>query len=384
MQQQIVDKKLRFFVIDAYKVARDNGMGVRINTVMQTCFFAISGVLPRDQAIAHIKKAIEKTYGRKGPEVVRKNFEAVDATLAHLHEVKVPGTLTGQPRTAGGPGRRARLREARSPPIMLANQGDLLPVSAFPVDGTWPTGHDPVGEAGHRAGDPGLGDRALHPVQQVRGHLPARRHPDQVLRGRDAGRRAGHLQVDGLQVAEVKGARYTVQVAPEDCTGCGLCVQICPGVSKKEPEKRALAMQPVEALRAPEAKNWDFFLGLPEADRTQVKLDVKGTQFLEPLFEFSGACTGCGETPYIKLLTQLFGDRMMVANATGCTSIFGGNLPTTPYSKNADGRGPAWSNSLFEDNAEFGYGMRLAVDKQAEFARELLARLGAEGRATRW
>ena len=374
VQQQIVDKKLRFFVIDAYKVARDNGMGVRINTVMQTCFFAISGVLPRDQAIAHIKKAIEKTYGRKGPEVVRKNFEAVDATLAHLHEVKVPGTITGQPRTPVVPDAAPDFVK-KVTALMLANQGDLLPVSAFPVDGTWPTGTTrwekraialeiPVWETG-----PCIQCNkcsVICPHSAIR----TKYYGAEKL----AGAPATFKSMD-YKSAEVKGARYSVQVAPEDCTGCGLCVQICPGVSKKEPEKRALAMQPVEALRAPEARNWDFFLGLPLADRTQVKLDVKGTQFLEPLFEFSGACTGCGETPYIRLLTQLVGDRLMVANATGCTSIFGGNLPTTPYCKNADGRGPAWSNSLFEDNAEFGYGMRLAVDKQAEFARELLAKL---------
>jgi pyruvate-ferredoxin/flavodoxin oxidoreductase len=377
VQQQIVEKKLRFYVIDAYQVARDNGMGVRINTIMQTCFFAISGVLPRDQAIAHIKKAIEKTYGRKGPEVVRKNFEAVDATLAHLHEVKVPGQLTGKPRSPVVP-EAAPDFVKRVTALMLANQGDLLPVSAFPVDGTWPTGTTrwekraialeiPVWETG-----PCI---QCNKCALICPHAAIRTkfYPAERL----AGASATFKSMD-FKSPEVKGARYTVQVAPEDCTGCGLCVDICPGVSKKEPEKRALVMRPVEPLRQPEARNFEFFQKLPVADRTKVKLDVKGTQFLEPLFEFSGACTGCGETPYIKLLTQLYGDRMMVANATGCTSIFGGNLPTTPYCQNADGRGPAWSNSLFEDNAEFGYGMRLAVDKQAEFARELLARLAPQ------
>jgi pyruvate-ferredoxin/flavodoxin oxidoreductase len=374
VQQQILDKKLRFFVIDAYKVAKDNGMGVRINTIMQTCFFAISGVLPRDQAIAHIKKAIEKTYGRKGPEVVKKNFEAVDATLAHLHEVKVPAKVTGKPRSPVVPDGAPDFVK-RVTALMLANKGDLLPVSAFPVDGTWPTGTTrwekraialeiPVWETG--------------PCIQC--NKCALICPHAAIRTKFygaeklAGAPATFKAMD-FKSAEVKGAKYTVQVAPEDCTGCGLCVDICPGVSKKEPEKRALVMQPVVPLRAAEAKNWDFFLGLPLADRAKLKLDVKGTQFLEPLFEFSGACTGCGETPYLKLLTQLNGDRMLVANATGCTSIFGGNLPTTPYCKNAEGRGPAWSNSLFEDNAEFGYGMRLAVDKQAEIARELLGKL---------
>jgi pyruvate-ferredoxin/flavodoxin oxidoreductase len=374
VQQQILEKKLKFFVIDAYKVAKENGMGVRINTVMQTCFFAISGVLPREQAIAHIKKAIEKTYGRKGPEVVQKNFQAVDATLAHLHEVKVPGTLTGKPRTPVVP-ETAPDFVKRVTAIMLANKGDLLPVSAFPVDGTWPTGTTKWEK------------RAIAleiPVWEQQPCIQCNKCslicPHAAIRTKFYGAE----KLDGapetfksmdFKSPDVKGARYTVQVAPEDCTGCGLCVDICPGVSKKEPEKRALAMKPIEGLRQPEARNFEFFLGLPLADRTTVKLDVKGSQFLEPLFEFSGACTGCGETPYVKLITQLYGDRMLIANATGCTSIFGGNLPTTPYCQNADGRGPAWANSLFEDNAEFGYGMRLAVDKQAEQARELLTAL---------
>ncbi len=371
VQQQIVDKQLRFFVIDAYKVAKENGMGVRINTIMQTCFFAISGVLPRDQAIAHIKKAIEKTYGRKGPDVVRKNFEAVDATLAHLHEVKVPTAITGAPRSPVVADNAPDFVK-RVTAIMLANKGDLLPVSAFPVDGTWPTATTqyekraialeiPVWETG-----PCI---QCNKCALICPHAAIRTkfYPAEAAASAPA-----TFKAMDFKSPDVKGAKYTVQVAPEDCTGCGLCVDICPGVSKKEPQKRALAMAAVEPLRKPEAKNFEFFLGLPNADRTKVKLDVKGSQFLEPLFEFSGACTGCGETPYIKLLTQLYGDRMLVANATGCTSIFGGNLPTTPYCKNADGRGPAWSNSLFEDNAEFGYGMRLAVDQQEQYARELL------------
>ncbi|HYD43517.1 MAG TPA: pyruvate:ferredoxin (flavodoxin) oxidoreductase [Anaeromyxobacter sp.] len=371
VQQQIVDKKLRFFVIDAYKVAKENGMGVRINTIMQTCFFAISGVLPREEAIAHIKKAIEKTYGRKGADVVQKNFEAVDATLAHLHEVKVPTAITGAARTLVVP-ESAPDFVKRVTAIMLANKGDLLPVSAFPVDGTWPTATTqyekraialeiPVWETG-----PCI---QCNKCALICPHAAIR---TKFYPAEAAANAPATFKAMDFKSPDVKGAKYTVQVAPEDCTGCGLCVDICPGVSKKEPEKRALAMASIEGLRKPEAKNFEFFLGLPNADRTKVKLDVKGSQFLEPLFEFSGACTGCGETPYIKLLTQLYGDRMLVANATGCTSIFGGNLPTTPYCKNADGRGPAWSNSLFEDNAEFGYGMRLAVDQQEQYAKELL------------
>jgi pyruvate-ferredoxin/flavodoxin oxidoreductase len=374
VQQQIVSKKLKFFVIDAYAVAKENGMGVRINTIMQTCFFAISGVLPRDQAIAHIKKSIEKTYARKGPEVVKKNFQAVDATLAHLHEVKVPGTVTGHARTPVVPDNAPDFVK-RVTAIMLANQGDLLPVSAFPVDGTWPTGTTKWEKRAIALEIPAWEQGPCIQCNKCSVICPhaairTKYYPADKLAGAPA-----TFKSADYKGVEAKGAKYTVQVAPEDCTGCGLCVQVCPGVSKKEPEKRALVMKPIEGLRQPEAKNFEFFLGLPLADRKTVKLDVKGTQFLEPLFEFSGACTGCGETPYIKLATQLFGDRMLVANATGCTSIFGGNLPTTPYCKNADGRGPAWSNSLFEDNAEFGYGMRLAVDKQAEQARELLAAL---------
>ncbi len=376
VQQQIVDKQLRLFVIDAYAVAKENGMGVRINTIMQTCFFAISGVLPRDQAIAHIKKAIEKTYGRKGPDVVRKNFEAVDATLAHLHEVKVPAKITGAPRSPvvadSAPDFVKRVTA-----LMLANKGDLLPVSAFPVDGTWPTATTryekraialeiPVWETG-----PCI---QCNKCALICPHAAIR---TKFYPAEAAAKAPATFKSMDFKSPEVKGAKYTVQVAPEDCTGCGLCVDICPGVSKKDPEKRALVMAPVEPLRRPEAANFEFFLGLPVPDRTRVKLDVKGSQFLEPLFEFSGACSGCGETPYVKLLTQLFGDRMLVANATGCTSIFGGNLPTTPYCTNADGRGPAWSNSLFEDNAEFGYGMRLAVDQQEQFAKELLRKLAA-------
>jgi pyruvate-ferredoxin/flavodoxin oxidoreductase len=381
VQQQLVEKKLRFYVIDAYKVAKDNGMGVRINTIMQTCFFAISGVLPRDQAIAHIKKAIEKTYGRKGAEVVKKNFEAVDATLAHLHEVAVPAKLTGTPRSPVVADNAPDFVK-RVTAIMLANKGDLLPVSAFPVDGTWPTATTQYEK------------RAIAleiPVWDTTPCIQCNKCslicPHAAIRTKyyPAGATATApetFKAMDFKSPEVKGAKYTVQVAPEDCTGCGLCEQICPGVSKKEPERKALKMVSIEGLRKPEAKNFEFFLGLPEADRTKVKLDVKGSQFLQPLFEFSGACTGCGETPYVKLLTQLFGDRMLVANATGCTSIFGGNLPTTPYCKNDEGRGPAWSNSLFEDNAEFGYGMRLAVDQQEQYAKELLqAQAGLAGDA---
>jgi pyruvate-ferredoxin/flavodoxin oxidoreductase len=377
VQEQILQKQLKLFVIDAFKVARETGMGVRINTVMQTCFFAVSGVLPRDEAIGHIKKTIEKTYQRKGAEVVRKNFEAVDQTLANLHEVKLEGRqVNGRPRPPA-------VSEAapdfvqRVTSLMLAGKGDLLPVSAFPVDGTWPTATSKWEKRSIALDLP-----AWEPSLCIQCNKCALICPHACIRPKFyaaaalGGAPATFKSMDFKSPSD-KGKKYTIQVAPDDCTGCTLCVEICPAESKTEKGKKALNMAEALGLKPAERQNWDFFLAIPEADRTTVKLDVKGTQFLEPLFEFSGACTGCGETPYIKLITQLYGDRAIIANATGCSSIFGANLPTTPYTKNDAGRGPAWANSLFEDNAEFGYGMRLAIDKQAEHARELLAQLGA-------
>jgi pyruvate-ferredoxin/flavodoxin oxidoreductase len=374
MQQQIVDKNLKFYVIDAYKVAGQTGMGVRINTIMQTCFFAISGVLPREEAIAAIKKAIKKTYGRKGEEVVKKNFEAVDTTLANLHEVTVRGAVTGKPR-APFVSESAPEFVQRVTALMLAGQGDKLPVSAFPVDGTWPTATTKYEKRAIALEVPIWDEKLCIQCNKCALICPhaairAKFYPANVLASKPETFKAVDFK------STEKGNKYTIQLAPEDCTGCTLCVEICPAESKTEKGHKAINMAPMGPVREQEAKNFEFFLQIPEADRTKVKLDVKGTQFLEPLFEFSGACTGCGETPYVKLLTQLYGDRAIIANATGCSSIFGGNLPTTPYTVNKDGRGPAWSNSLFEDNAEFGYGLRLAVDKQAEFARELLAKLG--------
>ena len=373
VQAEILNKKLRFFVIDAVRVAKDTGMGGRINTIMQTCFFAISGVLPRERAIELIKKAIEKTYGRKGAEVVKKNFEAVDATLAHMHEVKLDGKrVTGQPRPP--------LVSDQAPDfvkkvtsIMMAGKGDLLPVSAFPVDGTWPTGTTQWEKRAIALEIP-VWDSALC----IQCNKCALICPHAAIR-------AKYYPADDLQVApstfkamdfksaDVKGAKYTIQVAPEDCTGCRVCVEFCPAESKTEKGHKAINMSAMAPIREKEKRNYEFFLALPDPDRTKVKLDVKGTQFLEPLFEYSGACAGCGETPYIKLLTQLYGDRAIIANATGCSSIYGANLPTTPYTKNDAGRGPAWANSLFEDNAEFGLGIRLAVDKLTEHARYLLS-----------
>jgi pyruvate-ferredoxin/flavodoxin oxidoreductase len=376
VQQQIISKKLRFFVIDAYQVAKDTGMGVRINTIMQTCFFAISGVLPREEAIAAIKHAIEKTYGKRGEAVVKKNFAAVDATLDHLHEVKVPDQVTStfdirRPVPVEAP---EFVQEVTAK--IIAGDGDLLPVSAFPVDGTFPSA-TAQWERRNIALEIPVWDEVLciqcgkcvlvcpHATIRAKVYEPAL-----------VAQAPPTFKSSAARWKEFKDLKYTLQVAPEDCTGCGLCVQACPVKSKTEVRHKAINMMPQPPIREPERENWSFFLMLPEMDRRVLNLtQVKDVQLLRPLFEFSGACAGCGETPYVKLLSQLFGDRAMIGNATGCSSIYGGNLPTTPYAVNEEGRGPAWSNSLFEDNAEFGLGMRLALDKQAQYARELVLRL---------
>jgi pyruvate-ferredoxin/flavodoxin oxidoreductase len=373
-QAEIVEKGLRLFVIDAYAVARAAGLGTRINTIMQTCFFAISGVLPRDQAIAHIKAAIEKTYRKRGDAVVRQNFEAVDATLAHLFEVIVPARPTASRRLPLPVPAVADDFVKRVTAVMLANHGDRLPVSAFPPDGTWPTG-TARWEKRNIATEIPVWDEPLC-IQCNKCALVC---PHAAIRVKvyDPGALASapptfkHIPYKGHDL----NGLYTVQVAPEDCTGCALCVAVCPAKLKSAPEHKAIVMAPQAPLRAAERENYAFFLDLPEVDRTAIRGDVKTTQFLQPLFEYSGACAGCGETPYVKLLTQLFGDRALIANATGCSSIYGGNLPTTPYAVNRDGRGPAWANSLFEDNAEFGLGMRLAVEQHEHRARALLDEL---------
>jgi pyruvate-ferredoxin/flavodoxin oxidoreductase len=380
VQKQIIDKQLRFFVIDGYNVAAQTGMGVRINTIMQTCFFAISGILPREEAIAEIKKTIKKTYGKRGEAVVQKNFQAVDAALAHLHEVETPGQVTS---TFDKP----PVVPARAPAFVqdvlskiIAGKGDTLPVSAMPLDGTFPSGTTqwekrnialevPVWEP----------DLCIQCGKCVlvcpHGVIRAKVYDESALAGAPA-----TFKSTEARWKELRGQKYTLQVAVEDCTGCELCVETCPAKDKSQVSRKAINMQPQMPLREPERENWEFFLSLPEVAKQDglVFTNIKNLQLLRPLFEFSGACSGCGETPYIKLVSQLFGDRTLVANATGCTSIYGGNLPTTPWTYNADGRGPAWSNSLFEDNAEFGLGMRLTLDKQGEYARELVARLQAE------
>jgi pyruvate-ferredoxin/flavodoxin oxidoreductase len=379
VQKQIIDKGLECHVIDASTVAREAGMGTRINTIMQTCFFAISRVLPREEAITRIKQAIEKTYGKRGQHVVQANFEAVDRTLANLHRLTVPASVTATRTKPSIVSAEAPDFVQRVTSVMLANQGDRLPVSAFPVDGTWPAG-TAKWEKRNIAPDIPVWDEALciqcNKCTMVCPHAAIRAKvygPDH-LEGRPETFRA----VD-FRGGEYAGMKYTIQVAAEDCTGCTLCAVVCPAKDKSNPRHKALDMQPQRPLRDQERDNYAFFLGLPEVDRATVKPDIKHVQFLEPLFEYSGACSGCGETPYIKLLTQLFGDRTFVANATGCSSIYGGNLPTTPFTTNAAGRGPAWSNSLFEDNAEFGLGMRLAIDQQQELARALVRSLAGKG-----
>jgi pyruvate-ferredoxin/flavodoxin oxidoreductase len=374
VQEVVLEKGLRLFVIDAYKVAKEAGMGGRINTVMQTCFFALSGVLPRDEAIARIKGAIEKTYGKRGGEVVKRNFAAVDATLAQLHAVKAPEAVTARQ------GRPPMVADAapdfvkRVTAVMMAGKGDLLPVSAFPVDGTWPMGTARWEKRNLALDIPAWDAKVCIQCNQCALVCPhaairAKVYAPEGLAGAPA-----TFKADDFRSVDMKGLKYTIQVAPEDCTGCTLCVQVCPAKDKSNPRHKAIDMVPQRPLREAERENYAFFLDLPEMDRTILPLNtVKNTQLLMPLFEYSGACSGCGETPYVKLVSQLYGDRAVIANATGCSSIYGGNLPTTPWSVNKEGRGPVWSNSLFEDNAEFGLGFRLTLDKQDEFAREMLA-----------
>jgi len=376
VQETIIKKKLRFYVIDGYTVARAAGMGSRINTIMQTCFFAISGVLPREEAIAAIKKAISDTYGKRGEAVVQKNFSAVDQALAHMHEVRVPDKVsaTFDMLPAVAPQAPEFVRNVLG--TIITGNGDSLPVSAMPIDGSFPTG-TAMWEKRNIAKEIPVWDEDLC-IQCGKCVLVC---PHAVIRAKvyDStllNNKPATFKSAKPRWREFETLRYTLQVAPEDCTGCKLCVEVCPAKSKTEVKHKAINMEPQDPLRQPESLNWEYFLSLPEFDRNRIShAQVKDSQLLEPLFEFSGACAGCGETPYLKLLTQLFGDRLMIANATGCSSIYGGNLPTTPYSKNKDGRGPTWSNSLFEDNAEFGLGMRLAVDEQNHYARELVSRL---------
>ena len=380
VQSEIVEKNIKVYTIDAVDVASKTGMGRRINTIMQTCFFAISGVLPREEAIAKIKKAIEKTYARKGQEIVDANIKAVDASLAHLHEVKIGEVNSVFKRQPGIPTTAPELLQNVTGKI-IEGKGEQLPVSAFEwtVDGTWPT------------------DTAKYEKRRIATEIPQWDPNVCIQCGKcisvcpHAAIRAKTFKPEALENApssfkcadykgkEFAGEKYVVQVAPEDCTGCSLCTQVCPAKNKLEEGKKAVNMVPIETTLADEIQNFDFFMSLPDVDRTKLspKL-IKSVSLMRPLFEFSGACAGCGETPYVKMMTQLFGDRLIVANATGCSSIYSGNLPTTPYAKNSEGRGPAWANSLFEDNAEFGLGMRTSVDSKTEFALQLLSELTSD------
>lgn len=378
IQEEIIEKEIRFYVIDAYRVAKESGMGRRINTVMQTCFFAISGILPKDEAIKHIKSSIKKSYGKKNDEIVQLNYRAVDSALDHLSEVSVPkkaeSTLPLERPVKG----KVSEFVADVTAFLIEGRGDDLPVSKMPADGTWPSGTTQYEKRNIAHEIPVWDPQAC--IQCNKCVLVC---PHAVIRSKVVEDNALENAPDIFKSIKAKGKHFsdeenfTIQVAVEDCTGCSLCVEVCPGRSKTDPERRAINMTPKLPLLEEGIENWDYFLNLSEYDRS--KLDhskVKESQFLEPLFEFSGACPGCGETPYIKLATQLFGDRMIVANATGCSSIYGGNLPTTPWAKNKEGRGPAWSNSLFEDNAEFGLGFRLTIDKHEVQAKELLQKLG--------
>ncbi|MGE5648261.1 MAG: pyruvate:ferredoxin (flavodoxin) oxidoreductase [Acidobacteriota bacterium] len=379
VQKQIVEKKLKFYVVDGYKVAEKAGMGRRINTIMQTCFFAISGILPPDEAIAAIKKAIQKTYGKRGEAVVQKNYQAVDMALEHMHEVKVPGQVTSTFDLRPAVPAEAPEFVQKVLGQIYAGYGDDLPVSAFPVDGTFPTA-TAQWERRNIALEIPVWDESLciqcGKCVMVCPHasIRAKVYDGALLKDAPAA-----FKSTAARWREFKDMKYTLQIAPEDCTGCGLCVEVCPAKSKTEVKHKAINMAPQPALREQERENWEFFLHkLPDMDRKVLNLaQVKDSQLLRPLFEFSGACAGCGETPYIKLMTQLFGDRAICGNATGCSSIYGGNLPTTPYTTNSDGRGPTWSNSLFEDNAEFALGMRVAINQQKAYAEKLLQGLAS-------
>lgn len=380
VQNDLIKKKMKLFIIDAYKVADATGMGVRINTIMQTCFFAISNIFPKEEAISLIKDSIKKTYGAKGDKIVQMNYDAVDKTLAGLFEVPVPSQVTSkiqlQPFVSGNAPSFVKEVTAK----IIGGEGDLIPVSKMPIDGTYPAGTSQW-EKRNIALEVPVWDEEVciqcNKCVMVCPHATIRAKVYEEKYLESAPQSFKFTKFKSKDYGE--GMIYSLQVAVEDCTGCALCVDVCPAKNKKETKLKAINMKEQLPLRETERANWDFFLSLPELDRTKINLTkVKDSQFLEPLFEFSGACSGCGETPYVKLVSQLFGDRTIVANATGCSSIYGGNLPTTPWTVNRDGRGPAWSNSLFEDNAEFGFGFRLAIDKHNAQAKELLMKLSGE------
>ncbi|MFQ5419959.1 MAG: pyruvate:ferredoxin (flavodoxin) oxidoreductase, partial [Anaerolineae bacterium] len=383
VQETIIEKQMKFYVVDGYEVAKQTGMGRRINTIMQTCFFYLSGVLPTDKAIDAIKQAIKKTYSKRGEEVVQKNYDAVDSALAHLHEVPVPDTATSD-------FERPSIVSSHAPEFiqsvtarMIEGIGDSLPVSALPADGTYPTGTTQWEKRNIATEIPVWDPDICIQCGKCVFVCPHAVIREKIVDPALLENAPPTFKSSPARFKEFKGMSFALQVSPEDCTSCTLCVDVCPVKNKKQPTFKAINMSAQAPLREPERENWDFFLTLPEVDRSAIPLNqVKYSQLLEPLFEFSGACAGCGETPYLKLLSQLFGDRAIVANATGCSSIYGGNLPTTPWAQNGDGRGPAWSNSLFEDNAEFGFGMRAALDQRLAAATSSLRQhretIGAE------
>ncbi|MEJ1357671.1 MAG: pyruvate:ferredoxin (flavodoxin) oxidoreductase [Candidatus Sedimenticola sp. (ex Thyasira tokunagai)] len=379
-QQQVIDRKLDVYVIDAYKVADETGMGRRINTIMQTCFFAISGILEKDAAIAKIKEAAEKTYGKKGPAVVEKNFRAIDASVAAMHKVEIPSEASSTLELRPPVSDNAPEFVKQVCGEITAGRGDGIPVSLIPADGVWPLDSASY-EKRNLAREIPVWDEELciycGKCVFVCPHSAIRSKVFDSALAESAPPTFKHIKIKGKTFEE--NEHITYQVAPEDCTGCTLCRDICPAVDKKNPEHRALDMMPQPPLRDSERENWDFYLTIPEYDRNKIAWStMKSAMLAQPLFEASGACVGCGETPYIRLATQLFGDRMMMGNATGCSSIYGGNLPTTPYATNAEGRGPTWNNSLFEDTAEFSLGFRLSVDRQAEMAKVLLKKMEGE------
>ncbi|MDP8228928.1 MAG: pyruvate:ferredoxin (flavodoxin) oxidoreductase, partial [Candidatus Electryoneaceae bacterium] len=377
MQQQLIDKKMKLYVIDAYKVGRETGMRDRVNTIMQTCFFYISGILPPDESIEAIKKYIKKTYSAKGEKIVEMNFNAVDGTIENLHQIAIPDTVTSTLELPPPVSPEAPEFVRNVLGTILSNKGDTLPVSAFPDDGTFQVGtcqwekrsialEIPVWESDLCTQCGKCVIACPHAAIRQKVYEPS------LLEGAPETFKSANYKAK-----DFRGMTYTLQVAPEDCTGCRLCVEVCPVKSKTDPDKKAINMAPQPPLREAERENYRFFLDeIPNVDRRLVKVHtVKGSQFLQPLFEYSGACSGCGETPYIKLVSQLFGDRAVIGNATGCSSIYGGNLPTTPWTSNKDGRGPTWNNSLFEDTAEFALGFRLTLDKHRTFALELMEKL---------
>lgn len=379
VQEQILKKKIKVYCIDAQKVALESGMGRRINTIMQVCFFAISGILPRNTAIQAVKDSIVRTYSRKGEEVVKMNMKAVDNTLQNLFELHVPEKITATKdiRPTVPIYAPEFVKKVEGP--MIAGHGDSLPVSLFPIDGTWPTGTTQYEKRNIALEIPVWDEKICIQCGKCAFVCPHATIRIKVYDAKYLSDAPETFKAVDARDKEFAGLKYTIQVAPEDCTGCGVCVDVCPVKNKQNPKFKALYMQQQLPLREQEARNWDFFLQIPDFPRSLLKVNnIRQQQIQKPLFEFSGACPGCGETPYLKLLSQLFGDRAIIANATGCSSIYGGNLPTTPWTKDENGRGPAWSNSLFEDNAEFGFGIRLAINKQRDFAIELLKKISSQ------